>query len=164
DAGRSAAGCVPRALAIELAGGVAVAQIGAQYTFFHDDVASAGEAFAVVRARARRTLDEGIIHDVDEVARHLGTLATDEIARLAPDGAAHDAAGEPSEDGPGRVGIEDDRHLARRDRFCPELPQGAPRGFFADGLRILELVEEALRRPVIAPALLAALVLSNRND
>ena len=45
-----------------------------------------------------------------------------------------------------------------------ELAQRAARGLLADGLRVVELVEEALGGPVVAAALLAALVLGDGDD
>src|SRR5690606_25311348 len=62
------------------------------------------------------------------------------------------------------VGIEDDRELTGRHGLRTELPERAARSFFADRLRVVELVEEALRGPVVPATLLAALVFGDRHD
>ena len=120
------------------------------------------QALAVERTRAWAARDQRVVDDGDERARDLLPFPIDQVARLAPDRAAVDAAREQAEDRAPRVGIEDHSDFLRVDLARAELLQRAARGLDADRLGVLELIREAARAPVVAAALLAVGVVGDR--
>ena len=83
---------------------------------------------------------------VHQRRRDLRALAAEEVARLAPDGAAGDDAEERAQRAPARLGIEHHRQLAGLDLLRAELRHRAPRRLAPDLLGDLETSTRSDRR------------------
>ena len=116
----------------ELATAVTIAEIHLEDAAVDEAILAAEQPLAVERARAGGADEVRVVDEGEQRTRHFRAFAAREVARLAPDGAAHRAAREGTDDRARGFAIENDRGLAGRDLARPELAQGAACRLFAD--------------------------------
>ena len=145
------------ALHVELARTVGVEQIRLELALLDHHVTPRRQSVAVERPRARPRLNQRIIHDRDEIARHVGAQTIEQIARTAVNAVADDAPGQRADERSRRIRFEHHRNVRGRYFARAKQRNRSPGSLPPDGLFALELRKHTPRRPVSSRAVLSRL-------